>query len=113
MDSQLEKVEACLGEKEAMDLEVNPEEIESKVEHEEVPKEEATVETFGALKEQYRDRHLAVGRCQQQNKLTQGNGGSWKKLAAACRWLTHHAIPARRKGHCCQGQGKDKPVPRI
>jgi hypothetical protein len=31
------------------------EEIESEVEREEVPKEEATVETFGALKEQYRD----------------------------------------------------------
>jgi hypothetical protein len=32
-------------------LEANSEEIESEAEHEEVPKEEATVETFGALKE--------------------------------------------------------------
>jgi hypothetical protein len=44
MDSQLEKMEV-------MDLEANPEEIQSKAEHAKVPKEEAAVETFGALKE--------------------------------------------------------------
>jgi hypothetical protein len=27
--------------------------------------------------------------------------------------MTHHAIPAQCKGHCCQGQGKDKVVPRT
>jgi hypothetical protein len=37
MDYQLKKMEA---------LETNPEEIESEAEHEEVPKEEAAVETF-------------------------------------------------------------------
>jgi hypothetical protein len=52
MDSQLEKMEACLGKTEATDLKANPEEIESEVEHEEVPKEESAVETFGALKKQ-------------------------------------------------------------
>jgi hypothetical protein len=45
MYSQLEKMEACLEKIEAM------EGIESKSEHEEVHKEEATVVTFGALKE--------------------------------------------------------------
>jgi hypothetical protein len=54
MDSLLEKMEACLGKR-------SPEEIESEAEHEEVPMEEATVETFGALKKQHRDRHLATG----------------------------------------------------
>jgi hypothetical protein len=33
MDFQLEKMEACLGKTEATDLEANPEEIESEVEH--------------------------------------------------------------------------------
>jgi hypothetical protein len=47
---------------EATDMEANPEEIWSKLEHQEVPKEEATVETIRALEDQYGDRHLAV-RC--------------------------------------------------
>jgi hypothetical protein len=34
-------------------LEASPEEIVSEAKNEEVPKEEAAVETFGALKEQY------------------------------------------------------------
>jgi hypothetical protein len=60
-------------------------EIESEAELEEVPKEEAAVERFEALKELYRDRHLIV-RCRgQQKKRAQGYGGSRKKLAAACR----------------------------
>jgi hypothetical protein len=101
MDSQLEKVEACL-----VKMEASPEEIEIKVEHEEVPKEEATVETFGALKEQYKDWHLA-GRCRDQpKKWIQGNGGSWRKLATACRGMTCLAGVIRpsgtRQGQCCR-----------
>jgi hypothetical protein len=43
----------------------NPDEVKSVAVHEEVPKEEAAVETFQALKEWYEDRHLAVRRhCQ-------------------------------------------------
>jgi hypothetical protein len=45
MNSQLMKMKACLGKTEAMDLEANPEETESEVEHEEVPKEEVAVES--------------------------------------------------------------------
>jgi hypothetical protein len=33
MDSQLDKIEVCLEKTEAMDLEANPEEIESKLDH--------------------------------------------------------------------------------
>jgi hypothetical protein len=47
---------------ETMNLEVNPEEIKSKTEQEEVSKEEAALETFGALKEWYGNWHLAVRR---------------------------------------------------
>jgi hypothetical protein len=39
------------------------EEMKSVVEHQEVPKEEATVETVVALEDQYGDWHLAVGHC--------------------------------------------------
>jgi hypothetical protein len=63
IDSQLEKTEAT-------------EEIESKAEHDRVPKEEAAVETVRALKEWYRDQHLAARRRGQRKKRTQGNGGS-------------------------------------
>jgi hypothetical protein len=37
-------------------------------EQQEVPKEEAAVGTIGSLEDQYGDRHLAVGHCQQLKK---------------------------------------------
>jgi hypothetical protein len=54
------------------------------LEHQEVPKEEDT----GALKEWYGDQHLATGRRWQPKKQTQGNVGSWNKLAATHRHCT-------------------------
>jgi hypothetical protein len=78
---------------------VDPEEMKSVMEHQGVPKEGAAVEMIGALKERYRDWHLSIGHRQQPKKRAQGDGGSWKKLAAACRQMTHHAIPASRRGH--------------
>jgi hypothetical protein len=69
-------MEACLGKMGAMDLQANSEEIESEEEHEDVLNEEAAVETFGVLKERYRDRCLTVRRCGQLKKRTQGSGGS-------------------------------------
>jgi hypothetical protein len=58
-------MKTCQVEVEATDLEANPEDKESVVVHEEVLKEEVTVKTVRALKEQYGDWHLAVG-CHQQ-----------------------------------------------
>jgi hypothetical protein len=60
-----------------------------------------------ALKERYGDRHLAIERCRQLKKQTQGDDGSWKKLAAACRGMTHWAIPALCEEHGCQGPSRD------
>jgi hypothetical protein len=85
MNSQLEKMEACLGKTGDIDLEASPEEIMFEVEHEEVPKEAVAVETLGARKKQYGDRHSDVWRHRQLNKQTQGVSGSRKKLAAARR----------------------------
>jgi hypothetical protein len=48
-------------------MEANPDEVKSVAEHEEVPKEEAAMETFRALKEWYENRHLAI-RCLCQPK---------------------------------------------
>jgi hypothetical protein len=58
------------------------------------------------MKKQYGDRHLAVGH-RQLRKQTQGDGGSWKKLATACRGMTHRAIPALCKEHGHQGPGRN------
>jgi hypothetical protein len=69
-------MESCLGK---TNLEANPEEIVSEAVHEEVPKEDATVKTFRALKKPHGDWHLAVRRCCQLKKLAQGNGGSREK----------------------------------
>jgi hypothetical protein len=54
--------------------------MESEAEHEEVPKEEAAVETFGVLKEQYRDQHLSIRRRDQQKnrpRVIVGPRRSW------------------------------------
>jgi hypothetical protein len=59
--------------------------------HEEVPKEEAAVETFEALKKRHRDWHLATGHCAKLKERNQDSGGSRQKLAAASRGVTHHA----------------------
>jgi hypothetical protein len=88
-------------------MEANAEEIKYVMEHQEVSTQKAVVEIIRALKERYRHRHLAVGHCQQPKKWTQGDGGSWKKLAAAHRQMTGCAIPARRKGHHHQEPGRD------
>jgi hypothetical protein len=90
-DSQPEKMEAT-------DFEANSDEIESESEHEEVPKEEAAVESTGALEDRYGDRNLAAGRHRQPKKRTQGGGGLRKKLATVRRRMTRRAVPARRKG---------------
>jgi hypothetical protein len=68
------------------------------------------VDNFGALKEPYGVWHLATGCRRQMQKRTQGDGGPWKKLAAAHRGMAHHAIPALCKGHGHQGPGRDNIV---
>jgi hypothetical protein len=45
-----------------MDLRANPEETESKSDHQGVSNEEVSMETIGALEDQHGDRHLAAGR---------------------------------------------------
>jgi hypothetical protein len=68
-----------------------------------VPKEQATVETFGAMKKWYGSQHLAIRHHGQPKKQTQGKGESQKKLTAACRGMTCQAGVAQRKG--CSHKG--------
>jgi hypothetical protein len=56
--------------------------------------EEAAVKPVRALKKRCRDWQLAVRHHGLLKKWNQGNGGSWKKLTAACRGMTRCAIPA-------------------
>jgi hypothetical protein len=57
--------------------------------HQKIPKEEASVEGIGALEHRCGDRHLAVGYRRQPKRRTQGDGESWKDLAASRRRITN------------------------
>jgi hypothetical protein len=59
MEAAVNIFEERLDNMDTNDLEVSREKIESKSEHQEVPKKGAAVETFGALEDRYGDRHLA------------------------------------------------------
>jgi hypothetical protein len=54
-------VRAWRKETDQEEMEANPEEIESELEHPEVPTEEAAVETFRTQKKRHRSRHVASG----------------------------------------------------
>jgi hypothetical protein len=66
-------LDACLEK-----LVANPGELKSVAVHEEVPKEEVAVETFGALKKRHEDRHPAVGRSRRNRpRAMVGPGRNW------------------------------------
>jgi hypothetical protein len=52
------------------------EEMKSVAEHQEVPKEDASVKSSGAIKKRHRCRHLAAGRLEEPKELTRGDCGS-------------------------------------
>jgi hypothetical protein len=106
-------MESCLVKTEATYLEANPEETGSDAEHKEVPEEDVAVKPVGVLKMQHGYQNLVTERCQKSKKRTQGNVGSWKKLAAACRWITCHAIPAQHKEQCQDSVARGAPKGRM
>jgi hypothetical protein len=69
MGAWIEGTKVCVGR-----LEANREKSDAVAEHQEVPNEEAEVETVGALKGRYEDQHLAVGCCRPPKKRTQVDG---------------------------------------
>jgi hypothetical protein len=64
-------------------MDASQEKSDTIVEHQEVPNKEATVESIGALVDQYGDLHLAIGWHQQPKEWTQCNGGTRQNLATA------------------------------
>jgi hypothetical protein len=50
-----EKMEVCLGKTETTDLVARPEDTEPAAVHEEVPKEDGAVKSFGVLKKRHED----------------------------------------------------------
>lgn len=63
VDALIKGKEACVGK-----LEANPEKSDVTVEHQEVPKEKATVKPVRTLKKRHRDQHLAAGCLWKENK---------------------------------------------
>jgi Fe2+ transport system protein B len=61
LDSWRKDMQANQEASKTIDLKANPEEMESKSEHQEIPKEHATVKPVGGLRKQHRGRKLAAG----------------------------------------------------
>jgi hypothetical protein len=108
MEAAVDVFQETLDKMDTTNLEANHEKSDAVAEHQKVPKDEAAGEIIGALEDRYRDRHLAIGRRRQPKKWTQVDGGSRKKLAAARRRMTRHAVPARRKGSGHKGPAIEK-----
>ncbi|PNF39353.1 hypothetical protein B7P43_G18361 [Cryptotermes secundus] len=85
-----EKMEAHLEEKEPTSVETKPEVSQQR----EVPVENAVLKPVRGRKKQHREKKQAAGQCREPKKLTQGDCGSWMKLAAACREVSHRATMA-------------------
>jgi hypothetical protein len=85
----------------------NSGELQSVAVHQEVYKEEAAVETIGALEDRYGDRHLDVGQRRQPKKRIRDDSEFRQKIASARGLLTNRVIPESRKGHGRQGPGRE------
>jgi hypothetical protein len=105
MDALQERIMACLGKTEATDLKANPEEMQSKAEHQDVPKEQVVVKPVGGLKKRHRGRNLVAERRWKPKERTRVNCEAWRKLAAASmKW------PTVRKWHGArETSGKIRP----
>jgi hypothetical protein len=98
MEPAVDVLQEWLDKMDNTDLEANGENSEAVAVHQEVPNEEAEVETVGALEGRNGDWRLAAMRRGRQEKRTQGDGRSRQKLAATRGRLTRRAVPALRKG---------------
>jgi hypothetical protein len=69
-------------------------EMESKVEHQEAPEEDAILKQVKGQKKRHRGRKRATGQCREPKEVIRGDHGSRRKLAAACRMVSRHATVA-------------------
>jgi hypothetical protein len=70
-----------------------------------VPNEDVVVMPVGEPRKRRRGGKLTAGRRGEPKELIRGNGGSWKKLAAACRKVQRHAAVVWRKRKLFQRTG--------
>jgi hypothetical protein len=75
------------------------------------PCERGSSEILGNNETRHRWRHLAAWWHGKPKELTQGNCGSWQKLNAACRKMTHHAAMTWCRGHSHKGFDQVNVVP--
>jgi hypothetical protein len=85
LDAHHERIMASLGRAEATDFKAIPEEMESVMEHQEIPKEDNAVMPGGEPKKWRRVCNLAVEHRQKMKERTQGKSGYRRKSAATCR----------------------------
>jgi hypothetical protein len=97
LDAHHERTMASLGKTEATNFKANPEEMESVMEHREVPNEEVAVKSSATIKRRHRGWKPAAGRRGKPKKMTRGDGGSGRKSAASCRRKSHRAKIAWRE----------------
>jgi hypothetical protein len=91
LDDYHEGIMACLGKTEATDFKVNPEEMQPVTGHQEVSLKDTVVKPVRGLKTQCMGRKSTAGGRGEPKELTRGNCGSWRKLSAACRKMSHRA----------------------
>jgi hypothetical protein len=86
--SELDETTACNG---ATETGPNPGMMQSKEEHQEIPKGEAVVMPAGGSRKRRRVCNLAAERRQKRKERTWGKSGFRRKSAAACRKVSHLA----------------------
>jgi hypothetical protein len=96
------------GKTEVTDLKAYLEEMQSEVEHQEIPKEDAILKLVRGWKKRHRDRNLAADLRQKPKERTQGNCGFQKKFTAADRTMTRHANKGCYKRNCKTNWTRDK-----
>jgi hypothetical protein len=75
-------------------MEPNPEDNETVVEHQGIPREDVVVRPVKGLKKRRRGRKLIAERRGEPKKGTRGYSGSRKKVTVAGKWTSRHAAVA-------------------
>jgi hypothetical protein len=85
-----ETMEARLEEKEPTLVDRKPEVAQQL----EVPNKDAVLKPVKGWMKRHRGKKQAAGQCEEPKELTQGDCGSWMKLASTCRKVSRRATVA-------------------
>jgi phosphoribosylformylglycinamidine (FGAM) synthase-like enzyme len=97
LDAHHERIMASLGKRKATDFKAIPEEMESVMEHQEIPQGSRHSNAGRRTRKGRRVCNLAAERRHKKKERTRGNRGSRKKSAPSCRKLSRRAKVAWRK----------------